>query len=522
MYEKKLLIINSSKDISINQKDILYINIGNGNINIPNSKKILLKKYRRTYHKIYKKKLLEELNKKILKTESKISFFIELELFNLRNDKNSNIDLIINILIIKDIIKKYKFKDISLITDNILTHEIFSKNYPKIKHLNKLNKFSDNKFSFLKITKFYIKTFFIITLLKFFKKNKSIKSNNHEGCISLKPIFYKKDKETFFKDKNIIKFNFLLTDETHLNFSLIDAIKVMKCEDKNLIHVESFISLKELIRSLVSSYYYLFLAKDIDSSFTVDGVNLSKFYKDSITSTLINRLKLNIYNEGFIKALKKFKIKKFNLYLFEYSFGFFLINLIKKRINKIEIIGHQHGIFSNELMWFDLLIKNKNKNNYIPDKIVSFNRYSFKDYKQKINCQKTKFNFKDKTNSSISLEYLELKKKKQHNKILVLPGTHDADFIYKNVKNKIKNNYSNDIFYLKFHPKKKISAVNSRNLKIISSIKNKKFTNVVISPTSTLVYDFIKLKKNFMIYTVDYKQNLISSNLSNKVKFYFF
>ena len=129
-------------------------------------------------------------------------------------------------------------------------------------------------------------------------------------------------------------------------------------------------------------------------------INLSKFYNDSITSTLVNRLKLNIYNEGFIKALKKFKIKKFNLYLFEYSFGFFLINLIKKRINKIEIIAPNTNFFTIKNP-NDLLIKNKNKNNYMPDKIVSFNRYSFKDYKQKINCQKIKFNFKDKINVCI-------------------------------------------------------------------------------------------------------------------------
>ena len=521
MEENKLVIVNSTKDVLINQKNIFYINIGDGNAHIQNSKKISLRDYRKIYYEKYKKKLLEEHNKKVVETENKIPFFIELEIFNLRNDKNTNIDLIINILIIKEIIKKYKFKEIFLITDNLLTHEIFKKQYPAIKSLNKNIKLTDNKLSFLKVTKFYLKAFFIIILFKFFKK-KLVKSNNNEACLSLKPIFYKKDKEIFFTNKDIIKFNFLLTDESHLNFSLIDIIKIMKSEDKNLIHVESFINFKELIMSLVKSYHYLFLTKDINIKFKIDTVDLSKFYEDYVNSSLINRLKLNIYNEGLIRALKKFKIKKFNLYLFEYSLGFFLISLIKKRLNKIKIIGHQHGIFSNKLLWFDLLIKNKNKNNYMPHEIVSFNLQSFKDYREKIKCKKIKFIFKNKIKSKMSRECIKSKESKYRNNILVLAGTHDASTIYKNIKKKISNNNNKDIFYLKFHPKKKIPTSNLKNLKIISSIKNIKFSKVLVSPTSTLVYDFIQLNFFFMVYIVDYKENLISSGLSSKVKFYYF
>ena len=233
-------------------------------------------------------------------------------------------------------------------------------------------------------------------------------------------------------------------------------------------------------------------------------------------------MKLNIYNEGFIKALKKLKIKKFNLYLFEYSFGFFLTNLIKRRIKDIIIIGHQHGIYSNKLLWFDLLNKNVNRQNYMPDKIISFNTQSLKDYQNKIQYKSIEYKLINKISSKISIEYSESKKTKYKNKILVLPGTHDANSIYQSIKNKIINKDNKAVFYLKFHPKKRIQAPNLKNLKIISSIKNRKFANVLISPTSTLVYDFLNLKKRFMIYNIDYKLNLISSNLSNKVKFYYF
>ena len=77
-------------------------------------------------------------------------------------------------------------------------------------------------------------------------------------------------------------------------------------------------------------------------------------------------------------------------------------------------------------------------------------------------------------------------------------------------------------FFLKFHPKKKLISKDTNNIKIITTIKNKKFANVLISATSTLVYDFIESKKNFMVYDIDYKHNLISDRLKKKVKFYYF
>ena len=61
--------------------------------------------------------------------------------------------------------------------------------------------------------------------------------------------------------------------------------------------------------------------------------------------------------------LRKFDIKTIHMYLFEYSFGFYLINKIKSFSKQIKIIGYQHGIFSENLMWFDVLKSIRNKKN---------------------------------------------------------------------------------------------------------------------------------------------------------------
>ena len=50
-------------------------------------------------------------------------------------------------------------------------------------------------------------------------------------------------------------------------------------------------------------------------------------------------------------------------------------------------------------------------------------------------------------------------------------------------------------------------------MKKINKIDNQIFSKVLISQTSTLVYDFIKNNKKFNIISLDYRPNLTSSKL---------
>ncbi|MDA9604797.1 hypothetical protein N9S39_03710 [Candidatus Pelagibacter sp.] len=523
MSQKQLLIIHTKKSLEIDQKDISYINLGSAISNVPGAKKLILLKYRKIYYEKYKKLLIKELTTKAKESKKKISFINELELFNLRNDKNTNIDLILNILIIGEIIKIENFSNISLVTDNFLVKSIFAQTYPFIKINYKVDNKIKDKFVLPKIIKFYVKTLFLIIFIKIFINNRVRLKKFNKACLSMYPIFYKNNKEKFFNDKNKIKFNFLLSDETHLNLSFFKIIKVLKeIKNNETIHVESFITIKSLIKAFIKSIIYYFVSLKLNFRFRLNNLDLSSFYKNYIYTSLLNRYKLNIYEEPFIKALKKFDIKQFDMYLFEYNFGFFLNNLIKKKTNNIKIVGYQHGIFSNQLLWLDILLKDKNKFNYLPDEIKSFNINSFKDYRSKINSNKIKFNLLSKNKSNLVSEYKHSKRKQFSKDILVLPGTHDADDIYHAIKGKNLNNKNKDTFFIKFHPKKTLKIKNTKKLKIIKSIRNKKFSTVLISATSTLVYDFMNSKKNFMVYNIDNKQDLISTKLNNKIKLYYF
>ena len=315
--------------------------------------------------------------------------------------------------------------------------------------------------------------------------------------------------------------NFSITDETHLNLSLIKAYYALKNKYKNLIHVESFIKFNDLIFGFIKSCKYLLRAKKLDMKLSIENTDFSKFYEEYFFISLLNRLKLIIYDNAFLISLKKFNVKIFEMYLFEYSFGFYLINLIRKNLKSIKITGYQHGIFSDKLFWFDLLRTSKIKSQYLPNKVISFNSQSLKDYKKVIKSKNIDYKMVKKQASPISISFKNVKKTNFNKHFLILPGTHDAETVYESFRNKdLNNKISKDIFFFKFHPKKKINGANTKNLKFITSTKNKKFHFALVSSTSTLVYDFIKLKKNFMVYKFDNKQNLISSSLQNKIKFY--
>tara|TARA_Y100001958_G_C21247967_1_gene580035 strand:- start:43 stop:1617 length:1575 start_codon:yes stop_codon:yes gene_type:complete len=521
--KKKLLIIHNKKNSQIKEQ-LYYINIGSGFVKNINAQKISLKKFRDNFYIKNKNLLINKLASKVSTAQKFLPNIFELEIFNLRNDKNLDIDLILNILIIGDIIKKYKFTEIELLTDNFNVKEIFERSFKKVKINYNKEKNPKKNLILLKVIKFYLKALLILCYIKclsFINSRKVLKSD--DACLSLRPIFYKKDKENFFNDSKKIKINFLFSDETHLNHSTADILKIInKKTASDIIHIEEFISFVSFFKSLLKSIFWCFKSLKLDLNLKLKNFDASIFYKDYLLSSLVNRCKLNIYEEAFVKFLKKNKIKRFHLYMFEYNFGFFLINLIRKKLKKTKIIGYQHGIFSDQLLWLDVLLKNKNSKSFLPDQINAFNNISLKDYKSKIKIKKIKFFLIKKNNSQISHQFKKIKNNGHFNKILVLPGTHDANQIYQAIQGELLNKKNTNIFFIKFHPKKQIKFNNTNNLKKIESIKNKKFSNLLISPTSTLVYDFLSLKKKFMVFTLDSRQNLISSKLKNKIKSYNF
>ena len=111
------------------------------------------------------------------------------------------------------------------------------------------------------------------------------------------------------------------------------------------------------------------------------------------------------------------------------------------------------------------------------------------------------------------------KKKKYRNRILVLLGLHDSQDMINKLFDicKLKKEY---IFLLKFHPKNKNELkLTNKNIKVINNINNIKFGGIILSQTSTLVYDMINDNLLFKLLKMNNKINLLTDKIQKRVKY---
>jgi len=504
---RKLYIVDlSSNNLTkkIYDSDVIYIN--RGNVSLINSKIINIKDLTKNYFE--KKEYLKVLNLKINKESD---FFInELEVFNNRNDKNINISKILNYLKIQYYInnksKKYK---LHCITDNKFTTDIVSQISKKF-IINETENNSQNFFITKNILfnniKFLFKTFAILVLAKVFTQNNlkaKLKKSKNPWSLSIYPNFYKSQNEYFF-GKNFNKINFLFTDETHLNHSLKKIFTIYLRNKNKILNLESFINISDIIYCFINVIKYKKNYENfLKSNLKIKNLNFTQFFNSSLNISFINRLKLMIYDKAINRFINYYKIKNFHIYLFEYSFGFYLLRKFKE--NNCEIFAYQHGIFNNDLMWIDLIVKNKSKY-YYPDYIISFNPKSLKEYKKKYKNNIKKYILVKKICSPILKNLKTIKYGKNTIKrILFLSGTHDIKDIFYFCKNNNKN--GRKAFYIKTHPKNKFLFNNEDKLVKLKNIGQKTFHEIYVSSTSTLAYDLRNLKKKYYLFKPDYKSS---------------
>ena len=515
MNNDALLIIDLAKNFDLKEKNQQYIYLNNGNINLINCKQIKLKKFKKLRKEIYKN-LIRKFKKYILDNQEKKFFLSEMEIFNLRNDRYLFPDRIINFLIIKKLLLMKKIKKIKVISDNETTLKIFDNLNLKIIK-NDLTKFKYKfNFSELKILKFLIKTFFLVFFLKFKRKTKIKFKTKNNFFMSLYPnqFFYGK-QNFFYQNENIC--NFLLSDETHLNFDLKELFFIANItKKKNIINLEEYIEISDILLLFLKRFIYIITFKNLKiKNINFIDSDLRNELEDIYMSSYVNRSKLEIYSKAIPRFLKDNNVSSINLYLFEYSFGFYLLRKIKNYSNRIKIFGFQHGIFSDNLMWLDLINSLQHKKVYFPNEIFCLNEYSLKDYKSKyknikISIMKNIKNFKNQ-------DFIKgIKINKKSNKILILAGLHDVKDIYFYVKNKLTFE-SKKIYYFKLHPKNKFVLDIDRRIKKIENFKNIFFSNVIVSQDSSLHYEFLNSNREFSVIDLDYKQNHIST-LLNKNK----
>ncbi len=517
---KRLVIVDLSKNDNrlIENCDFIYLNYGT--ILYKNAVSLNIKSYYKKFLNLSKKRYLETLKKYLSKKEMFSINPVELEISNCRNEKYDYIHKIINIIILKEIIKDYQ--QVEIVFDDPLyfnTYKSLSKKI-RIDFKGKKRKFS-YIFGFL-ISRFYffIKTLSFVSFIKIFLK-KEKESLCNEVNLTFYPLFYKDDQDYMYRNKQK-NLNFLITDETHLHMSFAKLCKnFFKIkDDKNILIVEKYIRLKDVIKNFFFTFKLLPSLK-FNNSFRInnvvfDDIILAYFYK-----SLVNRAKLSVYKEALSKIIDIYKVKKVNYIMFEYGFGYFLKNTLSR---KIFFTGYQHGYYSDKVMWFDQLFYYKNKKNFLPNLIVCKNKWSFNSYKKKFPSNVVKI---DKKNKIINNFFIEInnslknfnKSKNKKNKILIICGAYDFNEILNSVKIiSLKSAFKNTQFYLKIHPKMILNfdLQGFKKIKIIKKLRNNKFKKVIFTSASTMTTEVENYLNSYSILSLPFKHDIVSNNLALK------
>ena len=517
---KRLVVVDLIKNNNILIKDCDFVALNFGTIRQKNVINLDIKNYYKKFLVSAKKKYLNTLKKYLSKKKLYSIHPVELEISNCRNEKYDYIHKVINIIILKEIVKDYQQVEI------IFDDPLYYNSYKSLSKKAKIN-FIGVKKSYPYVLNFlisriyfFIRTLLFISYIKFFKEKKQ-KTLSTEVNLSFYPLFYKDDQDYMYRnnEKNL---NFLITDETHLYSSLTGLYKkFLKINnDKKIIIVEKYIQIKDVIQNL---FFTFKLVKNLrfNNSFKInniefDDIILSYFYK-----SLINRAKLSIYTEALLKITRIYEIKKINYIMFEYGFGFFLKNVLSK---KIFFTGYQHGYYSDTIMWLDQVCSYKNKNDFLPNRIICKNKWSFNSYKKKFSSRIIKI---DKENKIINSFFNEInnslndsnKSKNTKNKILIICGAYDFNEIINSIKAiSIKPDFKNTLFYLKIHPKMilNINLLDFANIKIIKKLGKNKFKKTIITSASTMTTEAENYLNRYSIVGLPFKHKMVPSNFPLK------
>ena len=100
--------------------------------------------------------------------------------------------------------------------------------------------------------------------------------------------------------------------------------------------MENFIYFSDILLLIFLLPFKIFkIFRDLDQKLIIENCDFSDFFKNYLNISIVNELKLEIYNQSMCRFKKRFpNIKNFHYYMFEYSFGFFLARLFKKNFKK--------------------------------------------------------------------------------------------------------------------------------------------------------------------------------------------
>ena len=88
----------------------------------------------------------------------------------------------------------------------------------------------------------------------------------------------------------------------------------------NIVTIESYIRCYDIIKNFtISIFNYRVIKKAKNYKFNFIGLDVNNQFFSLFLNSFINKNKVKIYDKPLLEVIKRYQIKKFHYYLFEYS-----------------------------------------------------------------------------------------------------------------------------------------------------------------------------------------------------------
>jgi len=411
------------------------------------------------------------LNKKYIEEgliyDDDLSLYFLSDLSCKRNDQLPTYDEICNILLISELVVKYRIEEIYIFGGSRAFCMAFSSliTVQKIEYIGNLNLlFNDN---LLKYAHECIKFFFKYLIISFlnviiYPRINTVKKKYSRLYLTrfphmfTSPEKYVEDKYGDLKNKSERYLVSFLSDGIHQNISLYKYFRYRKelgTFPERFLFLDDCARISQVLRAFINLYrLYPRFNRMQKKIYYFNGINITGYIKYELALSFSRTSRLLLCLSIFRTFLKKININEFVYYLHEYPYGRMISYALKSEY-EIKKIGMQHGPTSLRLLLYSMTKKEALQNgDYInhapiPDTILAEDLHSKYIYELAgyqnvlVLAQVPRYRY-----------LLDIRREYPGKYILIVPGQHDGALMLNYLKSDIIKT-KNQKYLFKPHPR---------------------------------------------------------------------
>jgi len=283
----------------------------------------------------------------------------------------------------------------------------------------------------------------------------------------------------------------VLTDGMHQSYSLksyINFANELNSQKEPFLFLDNNLKLADIINAYSKGKKLFKKAeKLIKHNYIFNQFDISGYLNHELTHSFLRIPRLLMYKNAFLKIFKENDINYFYFNLFEFSYGKYFNHILAEYFPSVKRIGVQHGPPSKRTIGYSLAENElgnsmDGRSQLTPtDEVLCENEYSASIYAE---AGHKNIKIMDEI---YRLDYLKTIKREniQKNTVLIACALHDAESIYRSLREEVANN-KDKTYYFKLHP-------SSKNDNLVNKIKSGEISNLKLAEKNISEYlDFVQ------------------------------